>query len=234
MFKKKDTVKFYLLDGTITENAQYKSVCLYADLPDTDGNDLFIFVRRDSGERLTACGKYEYPRGFYRRGAAGSWQHTPMIKYEYAQGDVHWVEVADELWVDIKEIEYGDKLSDARNTGANLRYRVKQADGSESRKKAGTHISLSDFDVIDDAALIDGTDILGDICAKETARELREGLRRGVESLNPKERELLYKRFIKKLKAKDIAREAGVSEAHISQQTKKIRAKLANYVCLQG
>ena len=229
--------KFRLLDGRVIVNNSYQRVESFSELPadkpkNSEAFD-FVFVKKVSGARVSTCGIYEHPRGFYKRNEAGAWEHVTMIKYEFAGNsdgtEVEWVEVDDTLWVDISEIENEARLSDRRNSGINNTHRC-QINGVEKRVKIGQHIPFSDIENLDGAAFSDGSDILGDYIRRETVTEQHERLQRGVAALKPNHRALYDKRYIHNRKNRDIAKEAGVSEANISQQLKKIRQKLAEYV----
>ena len=138
------------------------------------------------------------------------------FKYEYvfANGEVSsgMVEISDELWVEIDSFNREEQRSNARNEGKHL--------------KCGRTASLDMCLETDESSMSDGSDILADIIARESRRENRKYLCTAVNELKPWQYELVQQIYVQNRKARDIAKEKGVSEQAVAQQLKRIHQRL--------
>ena len=231
---KKITVKFSRLDGSVVQST-YTSVNVFEDLPPSDGACMgeLYFVKKNCGKRGAASDKHKYPRGFYEINAAGVWTHVPTVRYEYATGEVQVVEVASELWVEVCDIERSELNGDINSSGAN-RQRKCTANGVTRYTRVGKNIMLSDLVSADGMEVSDGADILGDLIAKETQGKRSAALQRGINTLQPQQRELVERIYEKGCKCADIAREEGKSRAAIAQRLARIYKTLRKHLNESG
>ncbi len=126
------------------------------------------------------------------------------VTYKFANGERCDIEV-DERWSD--ELAELDRLE----------YNANQR---ESRR----HCSLDSMDY-EGELFADGTDVLSDFLKRQDA----ERLSAAMDSLLPRQKELLQKVFYEGLSIAGIAREEGVNEAAIRGRLKKIYRQIKKF-----
>lgn len=126
------------------------------------------------------------------------------VTYKFANGERCNIEV-DERWSD--ELAELDRLE----------YNANQR---ESRR----HCSLDSMDY-EGELFADGTDVLSDFLKRQDA----ERLSAAMDSLLPRQKELLQKVFYEGLSIAGIAREEGVNEAAIRGRLKKIYRQIKKF-----
>lgn len=126
------------------------------------------------------------------------------VTYKFANGEHCNIEV-DERWSD--ELAELDRLE----------YNTNQR---ESRR----HCSLDSMDY-EGELFADGTDVLSDFLKRQDA----ERLSAAMDSLLPRQKELLQKVFYEGLSIAGVAREEGVNEAAIRGRLKKIYRRIKKF-----
>lgn len=130
-----------------------------------------------------------------------------IIRYKFQDGVISEVEVDDEL---------GNELSE-----------MDERDRKINRKETRRHKSLSEI-CLDSRIIADDRSILDALIETEEKQEIHRRLMSAIETLQPQQKELLIRVYLRGEKRKDIAISYGVSERTVGRNLQKILDILYN------
>lgn len=129
------------------------------------------------------------------------------IKYKFQNGDISEIEVDDEMGLEISKINRRDKNVD--------------------RKETRRHIYLSDI-VAENLEYPNESDILDVIIENEEKQEFHKRLAAAIETLDPRQKDLIIRIFWRSEKRRDIAKTYGISERSVGRLLQNVLGILYN------